>query len=51
MPRMPTESTNLDDYSLTILDLEGGPKKKLKGTLTKQKEVRLTHEDPWQKVR
>jgi hypothetical protein len=42
---------NLDDYSLTILDLENGPKKKLKGTLEKQKEVRLTREDPRQKIR
>ena len=42
---------DLDDYSLTLVDLESEPKKKLKRTLEKQKEVRLSREDPRRKIR
>jgi hypothetical protein len=42
---------NLDDYSLTIMDLDPEPKGKLKGTFEKQKEVRISREDPRQRLR
>ena len=42
---------DLDDYSLTLVDLEPEPKKKLKGTLEKQKEVRLSRKDPRRRIR
>lgn len=43
---------NLDDYTFTIMDLEPGPKEKLKGTLEHQKSVRITREkEPRQRIR
>lgn len=42
---------NLDDYSLTIIDIEPGPKEKLKGTLENQKTIRISREDPRQRIR
>lgn len=42
---------DLDDYSSTIMDLDHEPKAKLKETLAKQKRVRLSREDPRQRIR
>ncbi len=41
---------DLDDYSSTIMDLDHEPKAKLKETLEKQKRVRLSREDPRQRI-